>query len=104
MDAGGAVLDADGLRLAVLPVDFDAAETRQDVRHPAVHQAGLVELGLDLHRQPEPAPGGQQPIQIGQRPHEIAAELHHRADFAFDNRLGRLGAVQSLSVPAASKP
>ena len=91
-------LHAHGLRLIALFIDLDAAETRQDVGHCAVDQAGSVKFGCDLHGETQFAPGRQQLIMIRQRAHQIAAELEHCGHFALEYGFAGFGAIQSFSL------
>src|SRR6185437_1872223 len=55
-----------------------------------------VELGQNLDRQAQAPPGGQKLTMIGQRPDEIPAELKYSANFALDDALGSLDAIEPL--------
>ena len=78
VDATGGILGADRLHLAALHVDVDAPEARQQVRDFAIDQVRAVQLGGDLHRQPQLAPGFFHARAVGHRAQEIAAEAYER--------------------------
>jgi hypothetical protein len=59
-------------------------------------QRRAIELGDDLHCEPELAPGRMQQRVLGHRAHQIAAELEHRADAAIEDALASLDRVHAL--------
>jgi hypothetical protein len=57
-----------------LAVDLDPAQAGQDVGRLAVHHVAAVQLGRDLHRQRQLAPGRSIRHGLGHGAHEVAAQ------------------------------
>ena len=57
-----------------LLVDLDAAEARQQIRRLAMNECAPVELGDDLHGQPQLPPRRLHEAGVGHGAHEVAAQ------------------------------
>ncbi len=79
-----------------LTVDLGAPQAGQDVGHLAGDQVVAIELGRDLHRQPQPAPGRLHLQGIGNGADEVATQADEATDAAIENALASLHGVHAV--------
>ncbi|GJE69507.1 hypothetical protein CHKEEEPN_1035 [Methylorubrum podarium] len=96
VEAGGGILHRHRLRTARLLIDLDAAEAGQDVGDLAADEMRAVELGRDLHGEPDAAPRLLHPPRVGDGADEVAAEPDERPHLAGQHALAGLDGVHPL--------
>src|SRR5262249_39054506 len=87
MKASRRILDCNELHACSLTVDFDAAETRQQVSLPAMNDRAAIELGDNLNRHRELPPHSFHDVSLGNRADEISAEPNERLHSAITHGL-----------------
>src|SRR5665213_1678366 len=96
MHAAGAVFHRHRLRPGDLPIDLYASTTRQQIRYFAVDQMTAIELGRDLYRERQFAPGRFDQTRLRYRAHKIASQTYEGGDAAVQNALAGRYRVETL--------
>ncbi len=96
MHAAGAVFHRDALFAAGLFVYFDAAYAGQQIGNFAVHYVAAIELGRNIHRQPQLAPAGLHLLRLRHCAQEIATQADKGAHRAVDNAGAAFYSIQAF--------
>src|SRR3954453_16722146 len=81
---------------ARLAVDLDSTEAGQKITNRPVHEVAAVQLGGDLHRECEVAPGVFHQLGLGHRAHEISPHPDESLDAAVEHPDARFDGIETF--------